>query len=164
MTIMNAISVGMGLMGLLFVLFGGVALAAAVSEVVRNSKSRYWPIVVGTVVVSRLAEKERLGTGGERLLPWFYVDVTCEYFVLAKRFEIRQEDINDGRMYDTKSDAELALAKYPVGQQIPVYYNPNKPSESKVSPGFSVSPLIFGSLVGLPFFCVGVYLIFASVK
>jgi hypothetical protein len=44
---------------------------------------------------------------------------------------------------DSRAIAEASLVRYPQGEIVDVYYNPNRPQRSLLEPSFSLSKLIY---------------------
>ena len=85
--------------------------------------STRWPSVQGRVLYSHA----RGGTHPETLL-WY------EYSVGNRRF-VASDYRNGGNATPFLTVAEAAAKRYPVGRDVPVYYNPRNPQDAVLEPG-----------------------------
>lgn len=147
--------------GAAFCLFGGVVLLLAIKSAMRNFAKRSWPSVQGNVLSCRVEEHKWNKKGGGVDHSSFDVITVYDYVIGAKRFHSDQDEIQNGRGYSTREEADLQVAQFPSGCAIQVYYNPANPKESTLTRVFSCKP-IFGLLFGLTFVVLGLSIIGSS--
>ncbi|MBI5960617.1 MAG: DUF3592 domain-containing protein [Chloroflexi bacterium] len=90
--------------------------------------TRAWPTVDGRVLSSGVeARRSRSGSGHSTS---FYPAVVYEYVVNGQRY--MNNVVNPGQPIGIgfRGMVEKKVARYPVGNAVPVYYNPQNPGES----------------------------------
>ncbi len=142
--------VAVGLFGLFFIVGAGVLYRAGV-QLKRSLAARNWPVVAGTVVQSDL--KVRRSQEGVSFAP----HVVYRYAFGRHEYTARRIWLS-GQVAGPRSWAERVVQRYPRGQRVRVYVNPQDPAESVLEPGFRfVHVLLFllgavfllGGLVGM---------------
>jgi hypothetical protein len=115
---------------------GAVLLVAGLRQLWRASRTRRWPTAPGTVISSdelmRLRKVPEGEGGGTRLL--YETQVHYEYTVgrvLIGSNRVRVTPTETG----SEARSQATLARYPAGQQLRVFYNPEDPTESVLEPG-----------------------------
>ncbi|MFQ5978574.1 MAG: DUF3592 domain-containing protein [Candidatus Heimdallarchaeota archaeon] len=126
-----------------------------------------WPSVDGVVESYSIKKKTSRSEGGAR--KYWLATISISYSIsgmdedLQKKPEIYRTQKT--KTYsrgggDTREVVEMDLiATYPKGSKVPVYYNPDKPNQSVLEPGFELGGL-FLPLFGLFVFLVGLVLLF----
>jgi hypothetical protein len=141
-------------------LFGGLLTLAGGGMIVwqalateRAAASRRWPRAPG--VVSRAFLDRSESDEG----PAYLLKVTC-------RYRVGDSEYNCDRLrfgialwsHRSKSSFSRALKKYVVGKSVEVAYNPEKPEESVLEPGFALS-LLPGFGFGILVFFMGILML-----
>lgn len=95
----------------------------------KASESQAWPSVVGMIAESEVRQSRSTDDEG-RVDVAYYPRVVYDYSVAGQSYEAHR--ITFGAIKPTKqaSIAQKALERYPVGSQVTVVYNPEKPSEA----------------------------------
>ena len=135
--------------GLLLLTVGGaIATLYYLREAIRGLDSKRWPSTNGTVIASEISSV-------------FYETVT--YFPNIKyEYVLESEKYSSRKIAFLNDFSSIGLEpmsntfQYPVGTHVKVYYHPNKPELSVLSPGFSPNLWVllrFG--IGLLFFILG---------
>lgn len=138
------------LIGSLFTLLGGGLIVWQVLAMERAAESRKWPRAPGRILQS-FVDKKNDSDGATYL-----VKVVCQYKV--GDFEYVCSRLRFGlSLWNSRSFAywSRALRKYTVGSDVEVSYNPRKPEESVLEPGFALT-MLTGLAFGLAFFAIGI--------
>jgi len=105
---------------------GGAGAVYYVLSVISDTVARRWPVVTGTVQSSRIEKvRSRFGSIYKLHIEYTYPVAGITYSSDQRRF--------DDDDYAYKS-ATSRLARYPVGAQVPVFYDPRDPSSSVLEP------------------------------
>lgn len=147
------------LVPLAFVLVGGLIIFLGTRQIMRATASNAWPNVTGVVTVSELGKH----VGHDRDDATTYsADVSYDYVVNDRVYV--NGVVNFGSVHTSDpSTARRVLKRYPVGLQVPVYYNPADPQDAVLEPGLDGGSWflpIFGSV----FLLVGVGIFFLLVR
>ena len=119
--------------------------------------SSNWPTTDGVVTVARVESKRERRDGKTRTMYWHHI----EY-----RYEVNGEKLTGDRVWTSdggssssmSSFAEQAVAKYPVGREVKVHYDPAAPAVCVLEPGTTWTTYLPLGIGGV-FFLVGVLLI-----
>lgn len=126
---------------ILLLLFGlfWTALVAPIDVIVgvktfRQIASAHFPSVTGRITHSELTQDfdETIDYG---------VDIRYQYEVNGQSFKGHRFRYNQGGSSDS-TWAEQAIARYPVGAIVPVFYNPENPADALLSVGVNGTDLI----------------------
>lgn len=140
--ILQYIAIFIALIGLTFFAIGGFALWEEIS-------STGWPTVTGTVVQSEIKRWPKRKSSYDYRAQFLY-----QYQVSAQSYT--SERINTARnRYKSQMAGQEALAAYPVGKNVTVYYHPKHPERALLQPG-----LRFGTLLKT---CLGLFLLMGGV-
>ena len=125
------------LIGLLFIVVPVIVLIVVVRLIYINQKRsrekkaipQNWHATTGRVTAVSVEEAVRTRVEDD---PFHYPNVQFEYVVEGRAYNGSQAV---GRPYNNTSMAQQTLKNYPVGREIPVYYNPERPGEARLPPG-----------------------------
>jgi hypothetical protein len=133
---------------LIFIGAGVVMLAVGGYALVRAQASQKWPATAGTVVSSSVIEQ---GTGRDRT---FHAEVRYAYSVSGMSYTGHTVAVGD---FGTSNGvrARQIVGTYPVGAEIPVYYNPAAPEVSLLEPGITLKAFLMPG-IGVVFIGAGV--------
>jgi hypothetical protein len=111
-----------------------------------------WPQVPGVVLSSEIESTRQKG----KLKYW--AAVSYEFEVKGEKYSGSTISFDSHRS-SQRHDFEKVIAKYPVGKEVPVYYDANKPENNVLQPGIT-----FGTRVPqfLGFVLMGVGLLIAG--
>ncbi|MBN1976502.1 MAG: DUF3592 domain-containing protein [Anaerolineae bacterium] len=122
--------------GLIFALvFAGAGVFALVRGFIdfRTSKaSRDWPSVEGQVKVAAVERKVESDEDGTTTS--YSPRVVYTYAISGQQYMSDQVIVGARRWHSSQARAEAKLA-YQTGQQVTVYYNPNKPDQAVLEAG-----------------------------
>ena len=137
-------------------LMGGGLIVWQALALERAAASRKWPRAPGKVLRVFVDRKE--GDEG----PMYLVKVLCRYGVGDTEYTCDRLRFGID-LWSSLSIARLsrALKKYAAGDSVEVAYNPKKPEESVLEPGFAPT-LLSGLAFGLVFFIAGILILNAT--
>src|SRR5262245_52103522 len=107
--------------------FPGLIAFAAIYLYFQVRRARLWPSVPGRVVVSMSEKRNVKGAGADSTDTEArnFAKVVYEYKIATRTYRCDRVTVGENR-----GNFEVAetLAKYPLGKEVTVYYNPNKRS------------------------------------
>jgi hypothetical protein len=122
--------------GLIFALvFAGIGLFALVRGFIdfRTSKaSRDWPSVEGQVTIATVEMKTESDEDGTTTK--YSPRVVYTYAIAGQQYTSDQV-VPGARLWHTSQARAKAKLAYQTGQQVTVYYNPNKPAQAVLEAG-----------------------------
>lgn len=118
---------GIVLLGLLAL--GIYLIYAAISSRNKAKNSQGWPSVTGTITRSDIESSRSTDSEGETTT-WHTPVVEYDYEVLGTKYHGKRTAFGATTNYATEAKAREALAAFPNGQAVAVYYNPLKPDEA----------------------------------
>ncbi len=126
---------------------GTGAFVIGIQEFIAAKSSTNWSTVNGIVFRSEVKiTRESSRSGGTSRTTYSYQPlVSYQYLVNDKQFT--GETIRYG-LVTNKPRAEKTVGKYPLKTEVIVYYNPDKPEQSVLEPGYS-GGLLFMPVMGL---------------
>lgn len=123
-------------LGWLLIGSGVVAVLFPLVTWSRVRASRRWPSVQGRILQSTLDRHSRSGSG-------YSYTPRIRYAYVVDRQEYESSQINFwGVVGGSEWIARRTTARYPEGARVPVYYNPEGPSEAVLDRAFSPLVLI----------------------
>ncbi|MBK8988939.1 MAG: DUF3592 domain-containing protein [Chloroflexi bacterium] len=150
---MSGRNTGMGCLGT--ILFVGIFIAVGIGLFIwglnvlqKAQASQDWPTADGTIISATVREdRDDDGTS-------YFADVTYQYTAADRRHS--SDNVSFGQYGGSSRHAEGIVARYPVGQRVTVYYDPDDPMTAVLEPGAN-----FGSylLVGMGALFIGVALL-----
>ncbi len=113
-------------------------------------QSTGWPSVQGTVTESRIHSESHPGAGKK---PTYHANVEYAYTVDGE--EHTGDRVSFGE-YGTNdpSHAQAIIGRYPKGNTVAVYHDPDRPGESVLEPGSHGIPWFY-LILGMPFLIFG---------
>lgn len=129
----------------------GIGLSLWGWSVLQNARvSQSWPQTPGEIVSSRVrTDEDENGTS-------YFGEVTFHYVVADSRYT--SDNVSFGQYSGNRSHAEEIVAKYPVGSQVTVYYDPNEVETAVLEPGVTWSSyLLIG--MGVLFTCIPIIIL-----
>jgi len=141
--------------GLFALVLGGIG-AFLLVQYFRNKQkaqeSTNWPSVEGKITGQNIRVDEVDSDDSFRIS---YIPVVhFEYSVNNAPFEGKRLAFGSEPSFSSRKKAEAFLASYPVGQIVPVFYNPEKPSEAVLSQ--TLRKMTASLIVGIVLIVVGV--------
>jgi hypothetical protein len=155
--------------GPMFTLMGIGVLVTGVLDVVKGSESTSWPTARGEMITSEVQSrmkttKSSRGTGSRRKTTTsttrvFWSELKYSYSVEGASFEGERVDFGMESSSSNRSGADERVARYPVGEEVLVYYDPIDPSEAVLEPGVAGSTIAF-PLIGAVLALIGLVMLF----
>lgn len=137
----KAVGCGVILAGLCFLL-GAVLLVAGLFAQQGGVASESWPSTTGTITLSKMRSKTSGGGKPSKRVSITTYETEFEYAYTVDGVDYVGSRVSPFRFQGSKESALEAIAKYPKGAEVPVYYNPERPSRSFLEPGFSWPAMI----------------------
>jgi hypothetical protein len=144
------------ILGLVLAGVGLIAVVFGILQLRTAKASAGWPAVKGKIVLAGVetsSSTDEDGSTSRRYSP----RVEYAYTVSGRKYTSHQAAVGSRRTYGSRSAAEAKLA-YRSGQQVDVYYNPQKPSQAVLEPGAAGGA--WGTvIIGIVFAVAGVVVI-----
>ena len=134
--LLEVVTICLVLAGCFMLLVGGASAYEAFS-------SQSWPTVQGEIITSNV-DTYRDSYGNRtyrRKIKYGYAVNQLEK--AGGYFTGERVGIDPFLPSDSRAIAEASLVRYPKGEIVDVYYNPNRPQRSLLEPSFSLSRLIY---------------------
>ncbi len=132
-----------------FLLFAFYMLWIGLSARWRAEAAKRWPSVRGKILVSQVKQEHKQTGNGYRA--YFVPELLYEYSVLGKTYQGKRLNFNIAQG-TSEVWAKGIVNRFPVGQEVEVYYNPQNCAETilqHVSVNIRVSLFIFIFVVSL---------------
>ncbi|MEO8575960.1 MAG: DUF3592 domain-containing protein [Gemmatimonadales bacterium] len=136
------------IIGLLFILIGGGVISWGSRATTKVATSKSWPTVRGTVLSSSVVVEGRR----------YEADVHYRFIMNGERYESNVLVLGAPKSFADRSLAEKALAVYPKGSEVTVYYEPGNPARSTLEHGLATQNLGVTTLTGGVFLLLGLLL------
>jgi Protein of unknown function (DUF3592) len=130
---------------MLTALIGLAIMASGIHLLLKSLRARYWPTAQGTILDSRVREAQDDGA------TVYDAHILYEYSVNGVKLRSDVWRLGVGRS-SFMGFAKRAVAKYPIGAPVMVYFNPDKPTDAMLETG-NASWAFF--VFGLAFFLGG---------
>ncbi len=136
-----AIPMFIGLVGLLFFVWG-------TNDWISGSASSGWPKATGSVTSSEVVSttQHRNGHSETVYLP------SINYTYSVNGVELRGDKISFRTRFEGETLAQITVARYPIGSNVAVSYDPDDPATSVLEPGADRTnwiPIGFGGFVAV---------------
>jgi predicted RND superfamily exporter protein len=124
---------------LVLILFGFLLLILSLGGLygvritLRSAKAtESWPAVKGTIISSRVSELDR-GEQGKFHIP----SISYSYEVNGREHQSSAIDarVSPWKIKKSRKSVEKRISKYPPGEMVNVYYNPESTGEAVLEPG-----------------------------
>jgi len=102
-------------------------------ELVPKLNAEHWPSRKGVITTSYTHRVRGNGSKSNSSY-WWKVEVAGTYKESGEKFYISRVRFGGFRWGEGKKQAEDVIARYPVGKEIDVYYNPDNPKETILEP------------------------------
>ena len=134
--------------GVIFQLLGAAALLSCAWTLYRQHRVSHWMFTAGEVLQSSIEHDSDLNS---------YPNIRYRYTVRGRAYESSKIHPH-GRLTTTGSYAAKLVARYPAGQIIRVYYNPERPEDAACKRQLPFPVPLLQLAVGITFIVIGVYL------
>lgn len=127
--------IGFFISGLIFSILGLLGLLGLLAQWDIFYRERGWPSIKGTIQTSRVKIEDKGEDDNGNPILLYRPEIVYHYQIEERAYVVREPIYN--AVYD-KQSAEKFVAAYPIGKQINVFYNPQKPQESTLKTGFKI--------------------------
>jgi len=134
------------LVGSACLIIGPIVAAYGTPNLIDAMRSSGWPSVDGLVVASEVVR-----TGGGRGSTGYRPRVVYQYEVHGKALEADRVSHGEA-IAKTQQHASHIVGRYPVGSNVPVFYDPDSPESAALETGFGIGA------VAIPGFGAAVFL------
>jgi len=144
--------------GFFFLLFLGLGIFLIYRTQQSKKKaqlSQGWPSTQGQVTDSHVSRSVSTDSDGDTSTS-FSARVEYTYQIGGQVYTGHNIAFGFNPSYSNQSKAQADAARYPVGSQVPVYYDPSKPSDAVLERQSSGSNV--GMILGIIFIVIGVCL------
>ncbi len=115
--------------GLIFAAAGLFLLRQGFTEHRACRESRNWPCVEGRITESTVQVTRRHHSTS------YSPQVAYTYSVMGQAYFSTAVTIGATRTFSSYAKVQARLAKYPLGQTVSVYYDPQQPAQATLEPG-----------------------------
>lgn len=132
----------------------------------QNSRAETWPITTGVITVSEMSNTKEhnfnkwfAALGSKR---WTYYTPFIEYEYTVNGIGCKSDVlgfVDQASPYS--ADISRILEKYPLGKSVPVYYNPENPTEAVLDKQPDMPYWLFSAMGGV-FFVFGLFVFFET--
>jgi len=137
------------ILGIVFVIGGFFAMKFGQKTMDQAKASLDWPSIQGKIVHSDVARKRSDNK------TMYSADIIFSYAVNGRKYESNQRRIGGSSSSSNSSSAYKIVNKYPEGQAVEAYYNPEAPEEAVLEPGAFLESRILW-YIGIVFFVIGI--------
>lgn len=123
------------LKNLFYVLVFGGVIYVGIQQALEMGDSREWPTTGGVITAAYITGSHKTSTekGWHGNRYQYAVRVQYAYEVDGVSYSGNRLRIRPNK-YSSEKSAQRELAEYPLGQRVPVYYNPSEPERSLLKP------------------------------
>lgn len=124
---------GLGCGGLFFLAFLVVGILLVVGNVrarKRADASQTWPSTAGRILLSEVRISQTRDDDGNLQAPSFYPYVEYDYILNGQAYKSHKLGFGGHEMFTTHEAAAGKLVSYPVGANVQLFFNPQKPDDS----------------------------------
>jgi hypothetical protein len=142
--------------GFFFLLFVGLGVFLIYRMQQSKKKalvSQSWPSTTGQITESHVSRSQSTDSDGDTTTS-YSARVAYTYQVGGQTYSGHNIAFGFNPSYSSETKAQADAARYPVGSQVSVYYDPNKPSDAVLERQVSGSKV--GLILGIIFIVVGV--------
>ncbi|MBN1388385.1 MAG: DUF3592 domain-containing protein [Bacteroidales bacterium] len=145
-------------LGIIFALVGGaIFFVFALPPLQYASSSKSWPTVQGVITRSDIDVWNRDGK------THYQPDIAYTYSVDGKKYSSSKINAGEQAMDNNVNSAKKIQAKYPVGKEVTIWYDPGLPASSALEPGIKTGDILLASIAAI-FFLVGIFSFFKGLK
>ncbi|MDP2924523.1 MAG: DUF3592 domain-containing protein [Candidatus Omnitrophota bacterium] len=135
-----------------FIFFFGIIWVSGMLYIaIMGLRSKSWPLTTGKIIASDVRKKV---SGGRRRTVSYQPYVLYEYYVGGNQMQSEQLAFGD-RLQTSEKKAQKIIESYPAGKNVPVYYNPQKHTQSVLVAG-NVMGVYVTLAFGFVFIALGV--------
>ena len=133
------------LIPLFFIIIGLILFFIYFRNLAKVRASQAWPAVQGTVAASWVRRKQSTDDDGS-ISESYYPEIQYQYQIMGNEYQ--GDKITFGpKSGGNRTRAEKAIAKYPTGANVTVYYQPDKPETAVLERSITKGLLFSGILM-----------------
>lgn len=155
---MNALIIVLfgGLFVLVFIGIGAFLIYFSLRSRKKADASQSWPSINGQVTESRVDHSTSIDSDGDQRASYTPV-VRYTYQVMGQTYTGKNISFGGQPSYGNPGKAQAALERFPAGEVIAVYYNPENPSEAVLErqAGGATLSMVIGIIFLLVGLCLG---------
>jgi hypothetical protein len=143
-------------LALLFITIGVVLIILHRRQKRKAEESESWLETIGTVNESKVAQGTNVLMSNDEDnegTPVFSPEISYIYQVAGLEYTSNRLTFGGKKSYSKRANAEKVTALYPVGSQLPVYYDPKNPKEAVVDRTAKISNMLL--IFGIMFIIIG---------
>ena len=135
------------IVGFVLLFIGVIFLVIGLVAAKRAKTAQSWPVIPGSVLNSTVVEHESTDSEGSSSVS-YEPKVEYQYNVMGQTYNAKRIAFGANR-FDYRKAAEIA-ARYPVGTQVNVHYNPDKVQDATLETSAAGGKLftILGAVMG----------------
>jgi Protein of unknown function (DUF3592) len=142
-----------GFFFLIFVGLGSFLIYRTQQSKKKAQVSQNWPSTPGQVTDSHVSRSQSTDSDGDTSIS-YSARVAYTYQVGGQAYSGQNNAFGFNPSYSSESKAQAEAARYPVGSQVPVYYDPGKPSDAVLERQASGSKVAM--ILGIIFIVIGI--------
>jgi len=119
-----------GFFVLVFLVVGILLIVGNVRAKKRAGESQTWPSTTGRILLSEVRTSQTRDDDGNLQAPSFYPYVEYDYILNGLSYKSHKLSFGSHEMFNNQASAVAKLAAYPVGADVTLFYNPQKPDDS----------------------------------
>ena len=121
-----------GFLAVLFITIGVVLIILHRHNKRKAEESMSWLETIGTVIESKVDQGSNVLMSDDdgETTPVFLPEISYTYQVAGLEYTSKRLSFTGTKSFSKRENAEEAASHYPVGAQLPVYYNPKNPKEA----------------------------------
>jgi hypothetical protein len=145
--------------GIFILAFAGAGVFLLVKSFKDRKKaeaSQGWPTTQGQIIAARISESTSTDSDGDRSTSYSPA-VEYTYNVAGQEYKGNKVAFGFTQGYGRYAKAQAALARYPLGAQVTVFYDPANPADAVLErkAGGSTISLVMGIIFILVSLCLG---------
>jgi len=147
-------------------IFGGVGVFAIYTgrkSIRQADASQRWPATTGKITNAQVEYSSSIDTEGDSR-DSYSPRVSYEYQALGQTYTGTKISFGFSKSYGSRRQAEDELARYPLGSQVTVYYDPSNPAEAVLErkAGGSMLATVVGVIFIVLSLCISCPMIFSG--
>jgi len=133
---------------------GALCLSSGIYILLGGLASKKWPTTSGRITKSELKEST-VSNGDGPNKKGYQVFIRYSYMVGGMAYEGKKIKFYTGTISVDQLEQQREIDRFPVGAQVPVYYNPKNPKSAVLVPGIETYATCVFIIGGLVFIVVG---------
>jgi len=157
----------------LFIFFGVITLFMGIATFVPNIinlnkglESQNWNETEGVILTSEITSHQETNPDSEghyETETYYDVNIVYQYTVIGVNYSYHRISFSDFASTPNHNEAQQLVNKYPAGENVTVFYNPNNPSEAVLEPGITNTNNIF-LIIGIILIIAGIVFLYFALR